>query len=51
METLKVDRTKLYTQAEYAKRIKLSRARVNQMIKEGILKTVIINGATLIQIE
>jgi len=48
METLKVDRTKLYTQSEYAKKIGVSRARVNQMIKEGLLKVVTINGAVLV---
>lgn len=51
MDTLKVDRTKLYTQSEYAKKVMLSRARINQMIKEGALKIVVINGATLITTE
>ena len=48
MEALKIDRTKLYTQAHYAEKIKVSRARVNQMINEGLIKTVLINGATLV---
>ena len=48
MDTLKIDRTKLYTQSAYANKIRVSRARVNQMINEGILKTAIINGATLV---
>lgn len=43
-------RKDLYTQSEYSKRIGVSRARVNQMIKEGSLKTVLVNGATLIKI-
>lgn len=43
-------RQDLYTQSEYAKKIGVSRARVNQMIKEKLLKVVIIKGATLIKI-
>lgn len=43
-------RKDLYTQAEYAKKIGLSAARVNQMIKNGQLKTVTINGATLVKV-
>ena len=48
METLKIDRTKLFTQSEYAKMMGVTRARINQMIAEGKLKTVKIPGATLI---
>ncbi len=48
MESLKVDRTKLYTQTEYAKKVGLSKARVNQKVKAGELPTVKINGATLV---
>ena len=40
----------VYTQAEYAKKIGVSRARVNQMTKNGELKTLTINGATLIKV-
>ncbi len=40
----------IYTQAEYAKKIGVSRARVNQMAKNGELKTLTINGATLIKV-
>lgn len=43
-------RKDLYTQAEYAKKIGLTPARVNQLIKEEKVKTVLINGATLIKI-
>ncbi len=43
-------RTDLFTQSEYAKRIGVSRARVNQMVKAGELKTVTVNGAILIKI-
>ena len=48
MEVLKVDRTKLYTQAQYAKKIGVSRARVNHMIKANLLKIVEIKGAKLV---
>lgn len=50
METLKVDRRKLITQAAYAKRINKTRAWVNQQIKAGNIKTVEIEGATLVLI-
>jgi len=43
-------RKDLYTQSEYAKLIGVSRARVNQMIKENALKIVLVNGATLIKL-
>ena len=48
MESLKVDRTKLYTQAEYAKKIGVTRARVNHMIKAKQLETVEIKGSILV---
>lgn len=51
METLKVDRTRLYTQSEYARKVKLTPARINQMINEGLLKTVKINGTVLIYVD
>jgi len=51
MEALKIDRSKLYTQAKYAEKIKVSRARVNQMVKDGLLKTVKIEGATLVYVD
>jgi DNA-binding transcriptional regulator YdaS (Cro superfamily) len=44
-------RKDLYTQSEYAKLIGVSRARVNQMIKENTLKIVLVNGATLIKLQ
>ena len=50
MESLKVDRTKLITQAEYAKLKGLTPARINQLVKAGTLKTVEIKGATLIHL-
>lgn len=43
-------RKDIYTQAEYAKHMGVSRARVNQMIKEGSLKTLTVKGATLIKL-
>lgn len=43
-------RKDLYTQSEYAKKIGVTRSRVNQMIKENVLKIVVVNGATLIKL-
>ena len=51
MEALKVDRSKLITQSEYAKIKKLSKARINQLVKSGNIKTVEIRGATLVYID
>lgn len=51
METLQVNREKLYTQTEYAKLVGLSKARINQMVKAKVLQTVKIKGATLILID
>jgi len=48
METLKVDRTKLITQAAYAKKNKMSRQLVNQMVKDKRLTSLVIDGAVLI---
>ena len=42
-------RKDLYTQAEWAKKIGKTRAWVNQQIKAGNIKTVTINGATLVK--
>jgi hypothetical protein len=42
-------RKDLYTQSEYARKIGKGRARVNQMIKEGQLTPLKINGAILIK--
>ena len=50
MDNLKVDRTKLITQAEYAKLIGLTRQRINQLVKSGEIKTVEIKGAVLIHL-
>lgn len=43
-------RQDLYTQAEWAKKVKKTRAWVNQQIKGGQIKTVDINGATLVKL-
>jgi len=43
-------RKDLYTQSNYAKKIGVTRARVNQMVKAGELKTVSVNGGILIKI-
>tara|TARA_R110000851_G_scaffold304527_2_gene462385 strand:- start:3337 stop:3492 length:156 start_codon:yes stop_codon:yes gene_type:complete len=48
MESLKIDRTKLVTQAEYAKMKGVSRAYINAEIKRKNIKTVEIKGATLV---
>lgn len=51
MEVLKIDRTKLYTQAEYAKKIGVSRSRVSHMISNGQLNIIEIKGAKLVYVE
>jgi plasmid maintenance system antidote protein VapI len=51
METLKVDRSKLYTQAEYARKIGVTRARINHMITAKELTIVEIKGAKLVYIK
>jgi len=48
LEPLKVDRTKLYTQKEYANKVGLSEARISQKVKSKEIKTIEINGGTLI---
>lgn len=40
----------IYTQNAFSKLIKVSRARVNQMVKDESLDLLIINGATLVKI-
>lgn len=42
-------RKDLYTQSEYAAKVGLTRARINQMVKNNELQTVQINGATLVK--
>ena len=48
LQPLKVDRTKLYTQKEYAAKVGLSEGRVSQKVKAKEIKTIQINGGTLI---
>jgi len=48
MESIKIDRTKLITQTEYAKMIGLTKGAVNHMVRDKRVKTVEIKGATLI---
>jgi hypothetical protein len=43
-------RQDIFTQAEYAKKVGKTRAWVNQQIKAGNLKTLTVNGATLIKV-
>lgn len=42
-------RQDLYTQSEWAKKVGLTKARVNQLVKQGDLKTVTVMGAILIK--
>ncbi len=51
MESLKVDRTKLMTQTEYAKLKNITPPAVSRMVREGRVKTIKIKGATLILVE
>lgn len=51
MEALKIDRSKLITQSEYAKLKGVTRARINQMVKAKELNTVHIKGAVLILLD
>lgn len=48
LQPLKVDRTKLITQSEYARQKKVSRQRIGAMIKAKQLNTVQIEGTLLI---
>jgi hypothetical protein len=43
-------RQDLYTQSEYARFKKLSKQRVNQLLKSGELTTVTVNGGVLIKV-
>lgn len=47
---IKEIRQDVYTQSEYAKKIGVTRARVNQMIREGQVRILKVNGATLIKV-
>jgi transcriptional regulator len=51
LKPLKVDRTKLITQAEYARLKKTSRQRVSDMIKTKAVNTVEIRGGILILLD
>jgi hypothetical protein len=51
MESLKIDRTKLMTKTAYAKRICVTPAAVDKMVKTGRVKTVKIEGAVLIYVD
>ena len=46
---MKEIRQDLYTQTEWAKKVGLTKARINQLIKSGQLKTVTVNGAVLVK--
>ena len=51
MENLKVDRTKLITQTEYAKKVGKSKGAINHMIRDKRIKFVEIQGATLVLLD
>ena len=51
LKPLKVDRSKLITQTEYAKLKKISPQRVHQMIKEEKVPYITIMGAVLILLD
>jgi hypothetical protein len=50
MEVKKEIRKDLFTQTEYAKRIRKSVAWVNKLIKDQKINTVTVNGAVLIKL-
>lgn len=51
MDSLKVDRTKLVTQSEYAKMVGKTKGAINHMIRDKRIKFVEIKGATLILLD
>ncbi len=51
METLKIDRTKLITQTEYAKLKGVTPSAITRMIRENRVKTIRIKGAVLILLD
>lgn len=51
MQDLKIDRTKLITQSEYAKIKGLTRQRINQMVRDKEVKVIEIKGAKLILLD
>lgn len=50
METLKVDKTKLKTVENYAKAYGISKPTVYKRLESGLLKKVIIDGVTFVQL-
>lgn len=50
MESLKVDRSKLKTVQNYAFHYGISRPTVYKRIEEGILKKVVIDGVTFVEV-
>ena len=47
-KAIKIDQTRLYTQSEYARHTGQHKQRINQLIKEGEITVVKINGGTLV---
>jgi len=50
MESIKIDRTKLKTVENYAKAYSVSKPTVYKRISEGLLKKVVIDGVTFVQV-
>ena len=50
MEVLKIDRTKLKTVENYAKAFGISKPTVYKRLESGLLKKVIIDGVTFVQV-
>jgi len=50
METLKIDRTKLKTVENYAKAYNISKPTIYKKLKDGLLKKVVIDGVTFVQL-
>lgn len=49
-EALKIDKTKLKTVENYSKLYSISKPTIYKRLKEGILKKVIIDGVTFVQV-
>lgn len=50
MESIKIDRTKLKTVENAAKHLGISKPTVYTRLREGLLKKVIIDGVTFVQV-
>lgn len=41
----------LYTKTEYSRKFNISRPTIDKLIKSGMIKTILINGSTLIKVD